>query len=148
MRMSAVIARPPAACLALLLSGALAGCVSTASGAPRPMATAVAVPATPVLAATASGQTDGSLASGLAEADRQRAYDAEVTALETGGPGYPVGWRGEANVRGTVIAGPTYNRSGFTSCRDYSHTIYVGDRPQIARGAACRNAEGKWQPVG
>ncbi len=105
-------------------------------------------PASPVLASAASGQADGTVARGLVEVDRQRAYEAEVTALETGGPGYPVGWRGEGTVRGTVIAGPAYNRSGYTTCRDYSHTIYVGDRPQIARGAACRNAEGKWQPVG
>ena len=87
------------------------------------------------------------LAAHLDEADRRRALDAEFSALETGGPGYPIGWKGENGTHGTVVAGPPYNRSGFQSCRDYSHTIYIDNRPQIARGAACRAADGRWQPV-
>lgn len=133
---------PLAALLALLVSG----CAT--DGAPGLKASGSAMlPAAPVMrGAVSGGLIGGAVGSGLDEADRQRAYDAEITALETGGPGYPIGWKGDT-ARGTVIAGPPYNRAGFQTCRDYSHTIYMGNQPQIARGAACRTAEGKWQAV-
>ncbi len=35
------------------------------------------------------------------------------------------------------------SRNGL-QCREYTHTIYIDGRPQIARGAACRNPDGTW----
>lgn len=132
---------------ALLVAG-LAGCASNSSSGTRSLSTSAALPTAPVMSGVVSGGLiSGGIGNGLDEADRKRAYDAEVSALETGGPGYPVGWKGDSGARGTVVAGPPYARSGFQSCRDYSHTIYIDNRPQIARGAACRTPEGKWQPV-
>lgn len=122
---------------ALLLGGAVAGCASSgqlAGAAEQPRA-------------VSGGFISGNLGQGLSELDRKQAYDAEVSALETGSPGYPVGWSGESGARGTVIAGPAYRRAGFQNCRDYSHTIYVAGRPQIARGMACRADDGKWKAV-
>ena len=88
------------------------------------------------------------LGAGLDERDRQRAYAAEMQALEHGEPGEPTGWRGDRPGRyGTIVPGAPYERNG-TRCRDYSHTIYIDGKPQIARMSACRNPDGSWSPVG
>ncbi len=123
---------------ALLLGGVVAGCASSGQSG-------LVMGAAEQPRAVAGGFISGNLGQGLNELDRKQAYDAEVSALETGSPGYPVGWSGESGTRGTVIAGPAYRRAGFQNCRDYSHTIYVAGRPQIARGMACRTNDGKWQ---
>ena len=94
------------------------------------------------------GVLGGAIGGSLDEHDRQRAYAAEVQALESGEPGIPVGWRGEGPKRyGTVVPGAPYQVRG-TRCRDYSHSIYIDGKPQIARGTACRNPDGSWSPPG
>lgn len=128
----------------VLMGGALGGCVTGGSGAPLSLAAAPAN-APPMVAA--GGVLNNALGTGLDEADRQRAFNAEIAALDEGGPGTPVGWRGDNGVHGTVIAGPAYQRPGYTRCRDFSHTIFIQGRPQLARGAACRNADGNWTAV-
>lgn len=134
-------------CALAVLAAALGGC-ATETGPGRSIAAQAALPTAPVMSgAVSGGLISGGIGNGLDEGDRRRAYDAEISALETGGPGYPIGWKGENGTHGTVVAGPPYNRAGFQSCRDYSHTIYIDNRPQIARGAACRAADGHWQPV-
>lgn len=142
-------ARPvPAALGVLVLGMLLSGCASDANSSLKGAGN-IALPVTPVMrSAVSGGLISGAIGNGLDDADRQKAYDAEISALETGGPGYPIGWKGEGGARGTVIAGPPYHKPGFQTCRDYSHTIYIDNRPQIARGAACRNADGKWQAAG
>ncbi|MDI4665252.1 hypothetical protein K9U40_13060 [Xanthobacter autotrophicus] len=131
-----------------VLASALGGCVTDSGSGPRAIPAQAALPTAPVMSgAVSGGLISGGIGNGLDEGDRRRAYDAEVSALETGGPGYPIGWKGDSGAHGTVVAGPPYNRAGFQSCRDYSHTIYIDNRPQIARGAACRAADGRWQPV-
>src|SRR5207248_3112537 len=94
-----------------------------------------------------AGVLGNGIGTGLDERDRQRAYDAELKALEQGEPGDPVGWRGAAGRYGTVVPGAAYEARG-SRCRDYSHTIYVDGTPQTARATACRNADGTWSPVG
>jgi surface antigen len=93
-----------------------------------------------------AGVLGNGIGAGLDERDRQRALDAEHRALEQGEPGEPVGWRGAAGRYGTVVPGVAYEARG-TRCRDYSHTIYVGGKPQAARASACRNPDGTWSPV-
>lgn len=84
----------------------------------------------------------------LDERDRQRAYAAEMQALETGPAGAPVGWRSERTTYyGTIVPGPFYDYSG-RRCRQYTHTIYINGQPQSARGTACRNPDGSWSAVG
>ncbi|MEW6121382.1 MAG: hypothetical protein AB1698_02120 [Pseudomonadota bacterium] len=126
-----------------LMGGALGGCVT--SGGSGPGGSLASASAPPVVAA--GGVLNNALGTGLDEADRQRAYNAEIAALEEGGPGTPVGWRGDNGVHGTVIAGPAYQRPGYTRCRDFSHTIFMQGKPQLARGAACRNTDGGWTAV-
>lgn len=95
----------------------------------------------------AGGVINNAIGGGLSEADRQRAASAELAALEDGGPGTPVGWKGDNGIHGTVIAGPAYQRPGYVRCRDFSHTIFIQNKPQLARGAACRSPEGAWSVV-
>lgn len=131
--------------LVAVLAGALCGC-ATSGGTPSALSLAAA-PANAPPAVASGGVLNNALGSGLDEADRQRAYGAEIAALDEGGPGTPVGWRGDSGVHGTVIAGPAYQRPGYTRCRDFSHTIFIQGKPQLARGAACRNADGTWTAV-
>lgn len=94
------------------------------------------------------GVLSGAIGTTLDEQDRQRAYAAEVQALEHGEPGLPTGWRGDkASRHGTVVPGAAYDARG-TRCRDYTHTIYIDNKPQTARATACRNPDGSWSPVG
>jgi surface antigen len=79
--------------------------------------------------------------------DRQRAYAAQMTALNDGNPGAPVSWRNPESGRyGTIVPGPYYEASG-RRCRSYTHTIYIDGRPQTARGTACHNPDGTWTPL-
>jgi len=103
---------------------------------------------TPPPAGAPTGATPPTPIASLDERDRQRAYAAEMQALEHGGPGEPTGWRGANPGRyGTIVPGAYYERGG-ARCRDYSHTIYIDGRPQIARTTACRNPDGSWTPLG
>ncbi|MFG1423932.1 hypothetical protein [Roseixanthobacter liquoris] len=127
----------------------LSACASS-GGTGGPAANALALPSLDTGAGDAGGPgglVGGPLGRGLDEQDRQRAYAAELNALDNGGPGSPVGWRGESGAYGTVIAGPAYSRPGYLKCRDYSHTIYVQGKPQAARGIACVAREGSWTSV-
>ena len=58
-------------------------------------------------------------------------------------------WQGapDSGRHGTIVPGPPYQANGLT-CREFTHTVYVDGRPQIARGIACRNPDGTWTPVG
>jgi surface antigen len=99
------------------------------------------------VAATLAGAAIGGLIGGgigasLDEQDRQRAYGAQNSAFATG---RPTRWRGD-NAYGEIEPGPVrYSGAGY--CREYSHTIYVGGRPQRGYGQACRQPDGSWQIV-
>jgi len=133
-------AMPYAAALAVLAGLLLASCAIETSLNPKPEPAGV-----PEIT---GGILGGAMGTALDERDRQRAFAAEVQALEHGEPGIPVGWRGDGPKRyGTVVPGAPYQTRG-AKCRDYSHSIYIDGRPQIARGTACRNPDGSWSPVG
>jgi surface antigen len=100
-----------------------------------------------IAGAAIGGLIGNRLGAALDDEDRQRAYAAQMDALERGSPGAPVGWRNQDSGRyGTVVPGPAYDTRGMR-CREYTHTIYIDGRPQTARGAACRNPDGTWNPV-
>ncbi len=101
-----------------------------------------------VAGAAVGGVLGNAVGASLDARDRQRAYAAEMQAIEAGEPGAPVGWRSPESGRyGTIVPGPPYRSNGMI-CREFSHTIYIDGRPQTARGTACRNPDGSWTPVG
>ncbi len=115
------------------LAGAFAGSSSGASTGDR--------------GAGGGGILGSAAGAALDEQDRQRAYAAQMQAIQHGDPGVPVSWRGADSGRyGTIVPGPAYQSNG-TTCREYSHTIYIDRKPQSARGTACRNPDGSWVPV-
>jgi surface antigen len=80
--------------------------------------------------------------------DKQRAYAAQMQALDDGTPGAPVAWRNPDSGRyGMVVPGPMYEDQG-RHCRAFSHTVYIDGHPETVRAAACRNPDGSWTPLG
>jgi surface antigen len=84
----------------------------------------------------------------LSSTDKSRALEAEYKVLETAPGGQSVTWQGAGGLTGEVVAAVPY-QVGSQNCRQYSHSITVreGTTPAIARGAACRNANGSWTPL-
>lgn len=100
-----------------------------------------------VAGAAIGGLIGNRIGAALDDEDRQRAYAAQIDALERGPSGAPVAWENpDSGRRGTIVPGPAYDRRG-AKCREFTHTIYIDGRPQIARGAACRNRDGTWTPL-
>lgn len=138
---------------ALAVASTLAACTGDPGAGPGPgpqqrtLFGTTSGGSTGVSPGNAGGILGGTIGADLDERDRQRAYAAEMQALERSEPGEPVGWRGGAGRYGTVVPGAYYATRG-TRCRDYSHTIFVDRHPQTARGTACRNPDGSWSPAG
>jgi len=85
--------------------------------------------------------------SALDPRDRPAAGAAHLRALQFGEPGAPVAWRNpETGHHGTIVPGPAYQSNGQT-CREFSHTVYVDNRPQTGRASSCRNPDGSWTPL-
>lgn len=125
-----------------IASLALGACSSSAPGT-SPTASATAAPAKPAAPAVA-GVIAGPFAADLSDADRQRAHEAELAALESG---KRQSWRGDNGLFGSVEPGSESAGIGG-KCRDYSHTIYRAGRPKTASGSACRQGDGSWRVTG
>jgi surface antigen len=101
-----------------------------------------------VAGAAIGGIIGNRIGASMDDEDKRRAYAAQIQALEAGSSGAPVAWRNPASGRyGSVVPGHAYDQ-GALKCRQYTHTIYINGQPQAARGAACRNPDGTWTPVG
>ncbi|MBN8996490.1 MAG: hypothetical protein J0H63_12585 [Rhizobiales bacterium] len=114
---------------------ALAGCNAGVGGGP-----AGSLPAT-----GEGGVAGGAIGKALGAADQRAARAAEYKALEYGHTGVAVEWKNGGN-HGQVVPGASYRVNAYT-CRDFVHTIYIGNEQQSARATACRQANGSWQPV-
>ena len=90
------------------------------------------------------GLASTNIGKGLSFADRKKALRVEFEALDHGRTGAPLRWTGWGGRRGSVIPGAAY-RVNSQDCRDYSHTIYVGEEAAVASGTACRTANGGWK---
>lgn len=84
----------------------------------------------------------------LSGPDKARALEAEYKVLEAAPSGQAVSWEGSGSLKGEVVAAVPY-QVGSQNCRQYTHSVTVKDgaAPLVARGAACRNANGSWSPL-
>ncbi len=122
----------------------LAGCGS-ASSSKRTTLAGGSIGSGPLIAALDGGVIGRSAGLEIGKADRQRALEAEYRALEAAPGGQPVAWEG-SDISGSVVAAAPY-QVGSQNCRQYSHTVTSKGRQTVARGAACRNADGSWTPL-
>ena len=153
-----------AAALVALSTAACSGNPETGTGPRENTGTLIGAVAGGLLGSQFGGGTGERVAAGLAgaaigglignrigasldDADKERAYAAQMDALEKGPSGAPVSWRNPDSGRyGTVVPGPAYADRG-RNCRSFTHTIYIDGKPQTARGTACRNPDSTWTPV-
>ncbi len=97
-----------------------------------------------IAGAAIGGFLGGAIGASIDEQDRMRAQQAQLQAVEQGRPS---SWRGQnSDAYGSVEPGEIYT-SGTGNCREYTHTIFIGGRPQQGKGTACQNAEGQWEIV-
>lgn len=114
----------------------LAACLS--SPAPPPLA---ALPPDGPRAVT--GWLAGPATEALDAGDRDRAFAAQISAVETG---RRASWRSAKGHFGFVEPGA--EASGVSGvCRPFSHTVYIDGRAQRGTGSACRGAAGIWDVV-
>ena len=101
-----------------------------------------------VVGAVAGSVIGNDIGRRLDQRDRALAQEAEFDALERGESGRPRRWSNAENGRyGEIVPASPYQRAGL-DCRDYTHTVYVDERPQTMRGTACRNRDGTWSAAG
>ena len=100
-----------------------------------------------ITGAAIGGMIGNRIGAAMDDEDKRRAYAAQMQALDSGPSGAPVAWRNPDSGRyGSIVPGPAYEQNGM-NCRQFTHTIYIDGKPQTARGTACRNQDGSWQPV-
>jgi surface antigen len=101
-----------------------------------------------IAGAAIGGLIGNRIGAAMDDEDKQRAYAAQMQALESGPSGAPVAWRNPDSGRyGSVVPGAAYQAHG-TKCRPYTHTVYIDGKPQSMRGEACRNPDGTWTAQG
>lgn len=98
--------------------------------------------------AMGEGVIGNDLGARLGDADRIKALESEYRALEYGAPGQGVSWAGKkAGQSGVATAGQPY-QVGTQDCRQLVHVVTLAAKPETRRGAACRNTDGSWTPLG
>ncbi|WP_245304392.1 hypothetical protein [Hoeflea olei] len=133
------------------LSAAVAGCAG--SGGTRPMAFGpIAAPkiggGDALLVSLNGGILPKSAVTGLSKPDQVRALQAEYQALEKAPLGQKVAWKSQLGGNsGEVSAGTPY-QVGEQNCRQYTHAATINGVPVKGQGAACRNQDGSWTPLG
>lgn len=101
-----------------------------------------------VSGAAIGGLIGNRLGAAMDDEDRQRAYAAQVEALESAPSGPAVNWRNPDSGRyGSIVPGPAVQQGGM-QCRRYTHTVDIDGKSQVVRGTACRNPNGTWKSVG
>lgn len=104
------------------------------------------------LAATAAGAVIGGLmgsevGKGLDDVDKMKAQSAQASA-QSAPIGQTITWSNpDSGNQGSV----TPVREGVATngeyCREFHHTIFIGDRTEDAYGTACRKVDGSWEII-
>ena len=87
----------------------------------------------------------GAIGQALDEVDKAKMASATQKALENQSVGQATTWKNpDSGNSGTVVPTRTIVRPSAPPCREYRHTVMIGDRKQTLVGTACRQADGSW----
>ena len=141
------IVRLSAAALVAASLAACSGTPETGQGPKENTGTLLGALTGGLIGSQFGGGTGERIGAAMDDEDKQRAYAAQVQALENGRSGKSVAWKNPDSGRyGSIVPGAAYQSNGL-QCRPYTHTIYIDGKPQVARGNACRNSDGTWTAV-
>ena len=102
----------------------------------------------PPVGAVEGGLMGAEVGRSLDDGDRAVALKAEYEALEYGRPGQPTVWRSRSGDNyGEITVGSGYQVNRL-DCREYTHNVWIGGRPRVVKGTACREPDGVWRIVG
>lgn len=87
------------------------------------------------------GMLGSNIGSSMDNADRAEYDRVTQNAMETGS--YQTWQHGDHH--GTIRPEDSYQSADGHYCREYTQTIYVGDRAHEGHGTACREDDGSWQ---
>lgn len=79
--------------------------------------------------------------------DRRHAYSAYYESLEYGDPYEEYYWRNEQTGNYGYYEPSDYYEYRGSDCRDFTQTIWIDGRREVARGTACRERDGTWRIV-
>lgn len=78
-------------------------------------------------------------------ADQTQASDAEERAVANN---QTITWNNpQSGNGGSIQPIRTYQDSNGQTCRDYTHTVTIDGKKEVARGTACRQGDGNWKLV-
>jgi len=126
----------PAGVLAGAIIGGLLGNAAAGRG-DRGGATAAGV--------IAGGAIGVALTAKLDCSDRSYAYKSYSDGFNTGRAGVTYRWQNPQNKhRGEMRVVDYYNDEDRFRCAVFTQTVYIGSRPEEARGRACQQPDGTW----
>ena len=80
------------------------------------------------------------------ERDKLLADRSTRTALETLPVGSAAGWKNPDNGHtGVIKPTKTVIEADGTPCREYTHTVFIGNKHEKMYGTACRQSDGSWK---
>ena len=100
---------------------------------------------TTVAGVVVGGAVGAALTNNLNCEDRSYAYKTYAEGFNAGRPNAVYRWQNPRDDhRGEFRVGTYYNDGGGFRCANYTQSVYVQGRPQVARGKACRQPDGTW----
>lgn len=101
----------------------------------------------PTIGVVEGGLMGADVGRSLDDSSRQIALKAEYEALEYGRPGQPTVWQSKkGDDHGQISVGSSYQVNRL-DCREYTHNVWIGGRPRVVKGTACREPDGVWRIV-
>ena len=94
------------------------------------------------------GVVGASIGKNLDCENRSYAVNASYSGFEAGVPNRRYDWRGPRGDAYGYIQVQDYYQDRGARCAHYTQEIWVGGRPETARGYACRQPDGTWRMVG
>lgn len=100
---------------------------------------------TTIIGVIAGGAIGAALTSKMSCEDRSYAYKTYTTGFNAGKPNAFYDWRNpRSGARGRLHVKEYYADEDNFRCAVYSQTIFIGGRPEEARGRACQQPDGAW----